>query len=109
MFNAVMKRLRFADTQESCFEASKRSHMGCSALLCGRLADSQESRFQASKRSNMIGAVLKGGRSANIHEFCFQPEKRSDMDCSKSKGFYLLIFRNGILSSRIVQIIAVPI
>ena len=28
----VMKGLRFADTQESCFQASKRSNM-CSAVL----------------------------------------------------------------------------
>ena len=37
----LMKALRFSDTQESCFEAWKSSHMVCSALLCGRLADSQ--------------------------------------------------------------------
>ena len=54
-----MKGLRFADTQESCFEAWKSSHMGCSALLCGRFADSQESRFQASKRTNMGSALLE--------------------------------------------------
>ncbi len=49
--------------------------MGCSALLCGRFDDSQESRFQASKRSNMFSAVLENGRSADIHEFCFQAAK----------------------------------
>ena len=43
-----------------------------------RFADSQESRFQASKRSNMSSAVLVGGRSADIQEFSFQPAKRSD-------------------------------
>ncbi len=53
MCSAVMKGLRFADTQESSFEAWKRSQMGCSALLCGRFDDSDESRFQASKHSNM--------------------------------------------------------
>ena len=78
-----MKVLRFADTQESCYEAWKRSHMGCSALLSGRFADSKKSRFQASKRSNMISAVLDGGRSAYIHIFCFQAGKRSDMDCAE--------------------------
>ena len=56
------------------------SHMSCSPLLYGRFADSQESRFQASKRSNMGNAVLDGGHSADIHEFCFQAAKRSDMD-----------------------------
>ncbi len=53
MVNAVMKGLLFADTQESSFEAWKRSHMGCSNLLCGRYADSQKSRFQTSKLSNI--------------------------------------------------------
>ncbi len=41
--------------------------MDCSAQQCGRFADSQESRFQASKRSNMGCALLKGDRSADIH------------------------------------------
>ena len=69
MGNAVMKGLRFADTQELCFEAWKRSHMGCSALLFGRFAESQESRFLALKRSYTCSAVLEGGRSAFINEF----------------------------------------
>ena len=46
MGSAVMKRLRFTDTQESCFEAWKRSHMGCAALICGPFYDAQESRFR---------------------------------------------------------------
>ena len=54
---AVMKRLRFADSQESCFEALKRSHMGCAALLCGRFADAPDSRIQAANRSKMWSAV----------------------------------------------------
>ena len=70
-----MKGLRFADTQDSCFEAWKRSHMGYYALLCGRFAESQESRFQALKRSNMGSAVLEGGRFANIHKFCLKLQK----------------------------------
>ena len=61
-----MKELRFADTQDSCFEAWKSSHMCCSALLCGRFADTQESRFQASKHSNMGSAALEGVHYANI-------------------------------------------
>ena len=52
-----MKGLRFADTQESCFEASKRFNMG--------------------------SAVLEGGRSADIRESCFQAAKRSDMACAE--------------------------
>ena len=86
MVNAVMKGLRFADTQESCFEAWNRSHMSCSALLCGLFADFQESRFQSTKRSNMCSAVLEYGRSAYFHEFCFQAAKRSDMDSVEVKG-----------------------
>ena len=67
-----MKGLRFADTQESCFEACNRSHMDCFALLCDRFDDSQESRFQDSKRSKMGSALLEIGLPADIHEFCFQ-------------------------------------
>ncbi len=66
MGNAVMNGLRFADTQELCFEAWKRSDIACSALLCGRFADSQKPRFQFSKRSYMGSAVLVGGRSADV-------------------------------------------
>ena len=90
-----MKGLRFANTQESCFEAWKRSYMGNSALLCGRFDNSQESRFQASKRSNMGSAVLQAGRSADIHKFCFQGAKRADMVSCEMKGIYLLIVTNG--------------
>ena len=46
MGTAVMKRLRFADTQESCFEDWKRSHMGCAALIFGRFDDAQELRIR---------------------------------------------------------------
>ncbi len=47
---AVMKLLRFAEIQESGFEALKRSHMCFAALLCGQFADTQESRIQAANR-----------------------------------------------------------
>ncbi len=67
MVNAVMKGLRFGDTQESCFDALKSSHMSCSALQYGRFADSQESRFQVSKSSNIISAALEGAHSGDIH------------------------------------------
>ena len=89
MSSVVIKGLRFGDSQESCFEAWKRSHMDCSAFLCGRFADSQESRFQVSKRSNMGCADLEGDCSARIHEFCFEAAKRSDMDCVELQmGFF---------------------
>ncbi len=70
--------------------------MVCSALLFGRFADSQKSRFQASKRSNMGSAVLDGCLSAYIHEFCLQAAKRSDMDCVELQGGLFVIVRNGI-------------
>ena len=47
---ADMKGLRFRDTQELCFDAWKRSYMGCAALLCGRFAYVQEFSFQNVKR-----------------------------------------------------------
>ena len=72
MCSAFMKGLRFADTQELCFEAWKRSHLPCSALLCGRFADSQESRFQASESSNKGSAILQGGRSADFSNYDFK-------------------------------------
>ncbi len=37
MRNAFMKGRRFAETQESCFEAWKRLHKSCSVQLCGRI------------------------------------------------------------------------
>ncbi len=54
---AVMKALRFADTQVSCFEAWKRSHMGFAALLCRRFADAEESCIHAANRSKMGSAA----------------------------------------------------
>ena len=80
MGNAVMKGHRFADTQELCFEAWKRSYIVSSAILCGQLAYSQKSRFLALKRSYTGSGVLEGGRSAFINEFCFQATKPSDVD-----------------------------
>ena len=54
--------------------------MGCSALLCVRFDDSQESRFQATKRSNMGSAVLLGGRSADFRNYVFKLQN-VHMDC----------------------------
>ena len=109
-----MKGLRFADTQESCFEARKRSHMGCATLLCGRFVDVQELRFksenlsdmccdklqgcpfancqkwyfQASKCSNMGSAVVLGGRSNGVLESCFETAKLSDMRLEELQVVY---------------------
>ncbi len=94
-----MKELRFAYTQESCFEAWKLSHMGCSCLLCGRFVDSEESGFRPSKRSNMGSAVLEGGRSADIQEFSFMLQNVQICNVSNCNGVYLLIVINGILAA----------
>ena len=75
-----MKGLIFANTQQSCFEAWKRSYMSCFALLCGRFDDSQESRFLVTKRSNMCSAVLLGGRSADFTNYVFKLQN-VHMDC----------------------------
>ena len=74
--------------------------MGCSALLYGRFADSQESRFQASKRTNMGSAVLEDGRPANIHEFCFPLKNFQIWTVSKCKRVYLLIVRMAFAGSK---------
>ena len=42
MGSAVMKGLRFAESQESRFKASKRPNMGSAVLVVGRFADIQE-------------------------------------------------------------------
>ena len=73
-----------------------------------RFAESQGSRLQVSKRSNMYSAGLEGGRSAHIHELCFHATERLDIDCIELQGVYLLIVRNGIFMLRNVQIRAVP-
>ena len=72
MINAVMKGLRFAD--------------------------SQEWRFQASERSNMGSDVLVGGRSADIQEFCFKFAYVKLWTVSTCRWFYLLNDRNGIFT-----------
>ena len=54
---AVTKGLRYGDAQVSCFEAWKRSHMVCAALICGRFTDAQAWCIQAANRSKMGSAV----------------------------------------------------
>ena len=82
--------------------------MGCFALLCSRFDGSQESRFQASKRSNIGSAVLESGRCADIHEFCFQAAKRSDMVCVQLQWVLFADCPEWHFRSRNVQIITVP-
>ena len=100
MCSAVMKGLRFANTQHSCFEAWKRSYMGCFALLCGRFDDSQESRFQATKRSNMGSAVLQGGRSTDFPNYVFKLQNVQIWTVSKGKRVYLMIVRMAFAGSK---------
>ena len=108
MCSTVMKGLRFADTQESSFEAWKRSQMGCSAMFCDRFDDIEDSDFQASKLSNMCSAALLGGLYADIHEFCFQAAKRSDLVCVEQQWGLFADCHELHFRSRKIQIIAVP-
>ena len=82
MVFGVIKGLRFGNTQESCFEAWKRSNMDCAALLCVRFAVAQNS--------------------------CIQAEKRSKMWSAAPAVFNLLMLRNRLFRLRNVQIWAVP-
>ena len=72
-----------------------------------RFDDSYDSSFHASKISNMCSAVLFGGRSADIQEFCFQAAKFQIWTLPKCKGVYLLIVRNSIFRLRNVELLAV--
>ena len=65
MVIAFMKGLRFADTQESCFEGWIRSHMCCEALVSSRIAEVQELCFKPEKSSDMGCAELEGGLFAD--------------------------------------------
>ncbi len=74
--------------------------MGCSALICGRFDDSQESLFQASKRSNMGSAVLQGGRSADFPNYVLKLHNIQILTMFKFKGVYLLIVRMAFSCSK---------
>ena len=57
MSNAVLKEGRLATSQESSFQAAKRSDMRSGFLQGGRFPETRESRFQGAKRSHMGSAV----------------------------------------------------
>ena len=78
MSSAVMKGLRFADTQESCFEAWKSSH---SVVLSCYVVDLLIPSNRVFRLRKVQILVVEGGRSVYIHEFCFQAAKLSDMEC----------------------------
>ena len=63
-----MVRGRFADFQEFCFQAAKRSDMNCEELQLSLLAYWQEWHFQASKRSDKSNTILQGCRFADAEE-----------------------------------------
>ena len=86
--------------QESCIDAWKRSYMGCSSLLCGRFADSQESRFQASKRSNIGVLFWKGVVLLIFRNSVFMLQNVQICTVSKCNVVYLLIVVNGILAAK---------
>ena len=74
----VMEGLRFADTQETCFEGWICSHMGCNVILCSRFA--------------------------KFLELLFQLENRSERPVPNWKVFYFRFVRNGTFRPRSVQI-----
>ncbi len=100
MCSTVMRGLRYANTQESCFEAWKSSYMNCSALQCVRFDDYQESRFQVTKRSNMGSAVLLGGRSADFPNYVFKLQNVLFCNVSNCKRVYLMIVRMAFSGSK---------
>ena len=78
MCSAVMKGLCFPYTQESCFDAWKRSHMGCYVV---DLLIPKNRVFRLRNVQIWVSAVLEGGRSSDFHEFFFHAAKRSNMYC----------------------------
>ena len=75
-------------------------YKSCFALLCGRFDDSQESRFQATKRSNVGSAVLLGGRSADFPNYVFKLQNVQFCNESKCKRVYLMIVRMAFSGSK---------
>ncbi len=74
--------------------------MSCSAQLCVRFDDSQESGFQATKSSNMGSAVLQGGSFSDFPNYVFKLQNFQIWTVSKCKWFYLLIVRMAFSRSK---------
>ena len=74
--------------------------MGCSSLLCGRFADSQESRFQDSKRSNMGSALWKEDVLLIFRNSVFMLQSVQICTVSKCNGVYLMLVINSILAAK---------
>ena len=96
-----MKGLGFAGTQESCFEAWKRSHMCCAALLCGRFADVQELHFKHEKVKIWAVPHCKGVHLRIVSNGIF---RLRNVQIRGNK----LMSMNRVLSLRNVQIWLVP-
>ena len=60
--------------------------MGIADMKGSRFADSQEYCFQSSKRSNMWSAVMLGGRCADVQEYSFQIVTLWDLGCDELQG-----------------------
>ena len=97
MCSAIMKRLRFAYTQESCFDAWKRSHMGCYVV---DLLIPKNRVFRL--RNVQIWVVLFWKKVVLLIFSNFVSKLQNVQICSMSKcnGVYLLIVINGILAAK---------
>ena len=107
MSSEVIKGLRFGDSQESYFEAWKRSHMDCSALLSCRFADSQESRFQFRKVQIWVVLSWKVTVLLIFTNSVLKLQNVEIWTVSKCKGFFDDFYEWHFIS-RNVQIITVP-
>ena len=103
-----MKELRFADSQETCFETWNPSHMCCSNLLCGPFADSQESLVC---RLQIVQILLvlywKVVILLIFTNSVFKQQNFQIWNMLNCKGVYLTILRKRIFRSLNVKIIAV--
>ena len=83
--------LRFADTQELCFEAWKRSYNACSDLLCGQFSVLRNRVFRL--RNVQIWVVLSWKVVVRLifTNSVFKQQNLQTWTMSKCKGFYLLI------------------
>ena len=77
--------------------------MGSADMRGLRFADAQESRFQACKLSYMARAVLQRGKFAEFHELRFQTAKHQIWAVPKRKHFDFLTIRNRVFWLRIVK------
>ncbi len=101
-----MKGLRFADSQESCFEGWKRSHMGFFALLFGRLLISRNRVFRLRNVQILLLLSWKMVVLLIFTNSVFKLQNVQIWTVSNCNGVYLLIVGNNILRSQNVQIIA---